>query len=88
MIAIQVNRTAAQLPSVTDFDDAIRNARFALHSGPLDWAISHLEKASRIAGEVGNPHAPELASLAGALEPAVETLKLFEMCFLDVFPEQ
>ena len=87
MTAIQVNRTAAQLPSVTDFDDAIRNARFALHSRPLDWALSHLEKASRIAGAVG-PHAPELANLAGALEPAVETLKLVEMCFLDVFPEQ
>jgi hypothetical protein len=79
MTTLQVNRTAAQLPSVTDFDEAIRNARFALHSGPLDWAISHLKKASRIAGAVGNPHAPE---------PAVETLKLVEMCFLDVFPEQ
>jgi hypothetical protein len=88
MITLQVNPTAAQLPSVADFDDAIRNARFALHNGPLDWAISHLEKASRVAGEIGNPHASELANLAGALEPAFETVKLVEMCLLDMFPEK
>jgi hypothetical protein len=88
MITIQVNQPAAQSPSVADFEDAIHKVRFALHNGPLDWAISRLEKASRIAGEVGNPHAPELANLLGALEPALETLKLVEMCFLDTFPEQ
>jgi hypothetical protein len=93
MITIPANRTAAQLPlvnakAVVDFGDAIHNARFALHNGPLDWAINHLEKASRIADEVGNPHARELANLASALAPAFETVKLVEMCLGDVFPEQ
>jgi hypothetical protein len=93
MITIQVNRTAAQLPSVTtkavtDFDDAIRNARFALHNGPLDCAINHLEKASRIAGEVGNPHARELANFGSEVRSAFETVQVVEMFFLDLFPEQ
>ena len=91
MTTIQVNRTAAQLRSVTtkavvEFDDAIRNARFALHNGPLDRAINHLEKASRIADEVGNPHARELANLASALAPAFETVQLVELCIRDLIP--
>jgi hypothetical protein len=85
--------TAAQLPlattkAVADFGDAIGKARFAVHNGPLDSAISHLEKASRIADEVRNPHARELANFASALKPAVETIQLVEMCFADLFPEQ
>jgi hypothetical protein len=72
---------------VADFGDAIRNARFALHNGPLDGVIVHLEDARRLAAEANNPHAHELANLVGAAEPAVETLKLVEMCFLDLFPE-
>ena len=47
--------TAAQSPpltpnAVTGFNDAIRNARFALLNGPLDCAKARLEKASRLAG--------------------------------------
>jgi hypothetical protein len=91
MVTIQVNRTAAQFPSittkaVTDFDDAIRNARFALHNGPLDYAISHLAKASRLAGEVGSPHARELANVASALAPAFETVQLVELCIRGMVP--
>jgi hypothetical protein len=74
--------------AVADFDDAIRNARFALLNGPIDCAKGRLEKASRLAAEVKNPHARELANLASALTPAFETVKLVEMCFLDLFPEQ
>jgi hypothetical protein len=93
MTTIQVSETAAQLPplsqnAVADFGSAIRNVRVALVSGPLDSAIVHLEDASRLAAEIKNPCAGELANLAGALEPAFETLKLVEMCFLDMFPEQ
>jgi hypothetical protein len=93
MITIQVNRTAAQLPSVTtkavtEFDGAIRNARFALRNRPLDCAINHLENASRIAGEVGNPHARELANFGSEVRSAFEIVQLVEMCFLDLFPEQ
>ena len=73
--------------AVTDFNDAIRNARFALQNGPLDCAIIRLEKASRLAGEVCNPHAGELASFANALRPVFETVQLVEMCFLDLFRE-
>jgi hypothetical protein len=72
---------------VAAFGDAIRNARSALLNGLLDGTIDRLEDASRLAAEVNNPHAHELANLAGALEPAFETLKLVEMCFLDMFPE-
>jgi hypothetical protein len=93
MITIQVNQTAAQLSSVTttavtDFNDAIRDARFALHNGTLDCAIDHLEKASRIADEVGNPHACQLANFGSAVRSAFETIQVVEMCFLDLFPEQ
>jgi hypothetical protein len=93
MTNIHGNGAAAQvLPSVptavASVDAAIRSARFALRHGPLDWAISHIEKASRVAGGVGNPHASELTNLAGALEPAFETVKLVEMCLLDMFPEK
>jgi hypothetical protein len=93
MITIQANRTTAQFPSVTtkaltDFSNAIRNARFALLNGPIDCAKARLEKASRLAAEVKNPHARELANLASALSPAFETVKLVEMHFLDMFAEQ
>jgi hypothetical protein len=86
MTNIYANGTAAQLPptttiAVADFDAAIRNARFALENGPIDCAIIKLEKASRLAGEVGNPHARELANLASALAPALETVELVRMCF-------
>jgi hypothetical protein len=74
--------------AVADFGDAIRHARVALLNGPIDGAVAHLEEASRFAREVFDPHARELANLAAALEPALETLKLVEMCFLDLFPEQ
>jgi hypothetical protein len=92
MTTIQANGTAAQLPSVTtkavtDFNDAIRNARFALLNGPLDCAKARLENASRLSAEVKNPYARELANLASALSPAFETVKLVEK-YLDVFPEQ
>jgi hypothetical protein len=92
MVSIQVNRTAAQFPSittkaVTDFDDAIRNARFALLNGPLDCAKARLEKASRLAAEVKNPYTRELANLASALSPVFETVMLVEMYLDDMFPE-
>ena len=85
--------TAAQSPPptanrVSDFGDAIRNAREALLNGPLDSTIVGLEEASRLAAEAKNPHAHELANLAAALEPAFDTLKLVEMCFLDMFPDK
>jgi hypothetical protein len=73
--------------AVAAFNDAIRNARLALISGPLGSAIVHLEDASRLAAEVKNLHAHELANLASALSPAFETVKLVEK-YLDVFPEQ
>jgi hypothetical protein len=74
MITIQVSGTAAQLPPptanrVSDFGDAIRNARDALKSGSIVGAITNLEKASRRAGEVGDPRATELANFANALAP-------------------
>jgi hypothetical protein len=72
--------------TVVEFDDAIRNARFGLHNGPPDRAINHLEKASRIADEVVNPHARELANLASALAPAFETAQLVELCIRDSIP--
>jgi hypothetical protein len=83
--------TAAQLASATtiavaEFGDAIRNARFALRNGPIDCAIVDLEKASRVAGEVCSPDSCELANFANALRPALETVQLVEMCFLDLFP--
>jgi hypothetical protein len=85
--------TSAQLPPVpmkpvTVFSDAIRNARFALKNRPIDGAINKLEKVSRLAGEVGNPHACELANFANELRSAFETVQLVEMCLLDLFPEQ
>jgi hypothetical protein len=73
---------------VAAFDDAIRNARFVLLNGPLDCAKARIEKASRLAAEVKNPHARELENLASALSPALDTVKLIEMCFGDMFPEQ
>jgi hypothetical protein len=84
--------TAAQSPPPTananaGFNDATRNARFALLNGPLDCAKARLEKASRLAAEIKNPYARELANLASALSPAFETVKLVEK-YLDVFPEQ
>jgi hypothetical protein len=93
MTTIYANGTAAQSPpattkAVTDFGDAIRNARFALHNGPLDCATSQLEKASRLAGEVCNPHTRELANLVSALASASETVKLVEMCLGDMFAQQ
>ena len=90
---IQVIGTAAQSPqpttkAVADLSGAIRNARFALLNGPLDAAIARLEKASSLAAEVKNPNARELANLKNALLSALETVKLVEMCFGDMFPEQ
>jgi len=92
MSNINPNRTVAQLPPLTtkmvaDFADAICKARVALR-GPLEAAIVRLKEASRLAAQIKNPHAHELAYLVGALEPAFETLKLVEMYFLDKFPEK
>jgi hypothetical protein len=84
MTTIQVNATATQLPSVADFDDAIRNARVALKSGSIDYAIDNLEKASHRAGEVVDPRAAELANFANALAPALETVPLVAMCLGDL----
>ena len=89
VLAIEI---AAQSPpsttnAVAGFNDAIRNARFALLNGPLDCAKARLEKASRLAAEVKNPCAHELANLASALSPAFETVKLVEMYLDDMFPE-
>jgi hypothetical protein len=84
--------TAAQSPppatnAVAGFNDAIRNARFALLNGPLDCAIARLETASRLATEVKNPYAREIGKLASALSSAFETVKLVEMYLDDMFPE-
>ena len=89
MTTIEVNGTAAQSPPptanrVADFGDAIRNACVALKSGSIDAAITSLEKASRRAGEVGDPHATELANFANALAPALETVQLVAMCLGDL----
>jgi hypothetical protein len=93
MTTIQVNGTAPQLPpvttkAVTNFNDAIRDALLGLHNGRLDCPIVNLEKASRLAVEVRNPHARELANLAAALASSFDTVQLVEMCLLDLFPEQ
>jgi hypothetical protein len=93
MTNINLNGTAAQLPQATtkaiaDFGDAIGMARSALDNGQLDRATIRLEKASRIANEVGNPHSRELANFASEVRSASETVQLVEMCFLDLFPEQ
>ena len=74
--------------AVTAFNSAIGNALFALKNGPIDCAIINLEKASRLAVEVRNPHAHELANLAVALATSSETAQLVEMCLLDLFPDQ
>jgi hypothetical protein len=88
MNTIHVNGTATQSPPtanrVADFGNAIRNARMALNSGSIDAAISSLEKASRRAGEVGDPRAAELANFANALAPALETVQLVAMCLDDL----
>ncbi len=93
MSIVHHNGTAAQVPPLTAsevsaFNEAIRNARFALLNGPLDCAKARLEKASRLAAEVENSCAREVAYLASELSPALDTVKLVEMCFSDVFPEQ
>lgn len=93
MNTIQVNGTAAQSPPLTanrvaDFGDAIRNARMALNSGSINASISSLEKASRRAGEVGDPRAAELANFANALAPALETVQLVAMCLGDLSHKQ
>ena len=82
--------TAARRYAKTDadFGDAIRNARAALLSAPLDSAIVHLEDARRLAAEVQNPQAHQLAKLAAALASSFETVQLVEMCLLDLFPDQ
>ena len=90
MNTIQVNGTAAQSPPPTanrvpDFGDAICNACVALNSGSIDAAIISFEKASRRAGEVGDPRATELANFANALAPALETVQLVAMCLGDLF---
>ncbi len=86
----EIGPAAQSLPpaanAVADFGDAMRNAHFAILNGQLDSAIARLEEASRLADEVRNPHTRELANLASALATALETLKLVEMCFLDLFP--
>jgi hypothetical protein len=92
MTNVDPNGTTAQLPPLTtktdaDFNEAIRNARVALN-GSLYAAIFHLSEASRLAAEIKNPHAHELANLVGALEPVFETLQLVELRFLDKFPGQ
>jgi hypothetical protein len=90
---IHVNGTAAQSPPptanrVADFGDAIRNACIAFKSGSIDYApIKNLEKASRRAGEVGDPRATELATFAIALAPALETVQLVAMCLGDLSHE-
>ena len=92
MTNIHGNGAAAQvLPSVptavASVDAAIRNARVALKSGSIDGAITSLEKASRRAGEVGDPRATELANFANALAPALETVQLVAMCLGDLSHE-
>jgi hypothetical protein len=86
MFTIHVNQTAAQSPSVADFEDAIRDARFALHNGPLHCATNHLEKASRIADEVGNPHARQLASFGSEVRSAFETVQVSRCVFSTCSP--
>ena len=86
------NEAAAQSPPptatrVADFGDPIRNASVALKSGSIDAAITSLEKASRRAGEVGDPRASELANFANALAPALETVQLVAMCLGDLSHE-
>jgi hypothetical protein len=93
MTNIRVNETAAQLSpaapnAIADFGYAIRIARVALLSGPLDRAILFLENASRLAAGVKNPHARQLANFANELRGACETVQLVEMYLLDMFPEQ
>ena len=63
------------------------NARVALKSGSIDYAIDNLEKASRRAGDVGDPRATELANFANALAPALETVQLVAMCLGDLSHE-
>ena len=92
MYTIHVNGRAAQSPPptanrVADFGGAIRNACVALNSGSIDAAITSLEKASRRAGEVGDPRAAELANFANALAPALETVQLVAMCLDDLSHE-
>ena len=92
MSSIKVNGTAAQSPPptanrVADFGGAIRDARVALKSGSIDGAITSLTKASRRAGEVGDPRATELANFANALAPALETVQLVAMCLGDLSHE-
>jgi hypothetical protein len=92
MTIVHHSGTAAQVPpptpnAVAGFNDAIHNARFVLLNGPLDCAKARLEKASRLAAEVKNPYARELANLASALSPAFETVKLVQMYLDDMFPE-
>jgi hypothetical protein len=89
MTNIHVDGTAAQLPPATtkaaaDFNDAIRDARCALHNEPLDRPTIRLGQAIRITDEARNPHACELANLAKALAPAFENVT----CFLDMVAEQ
>jgi hypothetical protein len=89
MTTIKVNGTAAQSPPptanrVADFGGAIRDACVALNSGSIEAAINSLEKASRRAGEVGDPRATELANFANALAPALETVQLVAMCLGDL----
>jgi hypothetical protein len=90
MNILLANGTAAQAATktVADFGDAIGMARAALYNGPLDRATIRLEKASRMALEVGNRHARELANFASEVRSAFETVQLVEMCFLDLLPEQ
>jgi hypothetical protein len=83
MFTIKANQTAAQSPSVASVDAAIRNARTSLKCGLIDSAIDNLEKASRRAGDTGDPRATELANFANALAPAFETIELVAMCLRD-----
>jgi hypothetical protein len=75
------------IEAIADFDDAISKARIALLSAPLDSAIVGLEDASRLAVQVKNPHAHELAYLVDQLKSAFETRQLVRLCFHDKFPE-
>jgi hypothetical protein len=89
MTNVHGNGAAAQvLPSVptavASVDAAIRNARVALKSGSIDYAIDNLERASRRAGEVGDHRASELANFTKALAPALETVVLVAMCLSDL----
>jgi hypothetical protein len=75
------------LPAVASVDAAIRSARVALKSRSIDAAITSLEKASRCAGDVGDPRATELANFANALAPALEAVQLVAMCLGDLSHE-